>query len=176
MVLMRKIICLLLVLFLCSCESEKREEYYNFKFDDYNVVVGYDNVEYLKVCFETDIKDELEAKEEVEIDLYLLNSLFAKSKINNFKDKTIESNKAVVTYLDIFLDDLGDRKYMIDDIVLDKSIKSNCDKLGGTYIERNGVACLIEKQVNGKNNAIVLKGDYLNIDQDQLERIEISVK
>ena len=46
----------------------------------------------------------------------------------------------------------------------------------GEFIERNGYACVIGQVVNNHNNVIILSGDYLGIDQDELSRIEVFVE
>ena len=66
--------------------------------------------------------------------------------------------------------------YKLDGIELSSSVKENCRMFDGEYIERNGYACLITRQVDQKLNVVILHGDILNMDQDELSRIEIYVE
>ena len=46
----------------------------------------------------------------------------------------------------------------------------------GEYISRNGYACAFGKNVHGKKNVVVLYGDILAMDQDELSHMEIYVE
>ena len=70
---------------------------------------------------------------------------------------------------------MPERTFKLNGEQLDNSIKNNCAKYQGTYIEKNGYACVIESNESNKHNVVELYGDYLNIDQDQLDRIVIYV-
>ena len=61
---MKKLLIIFFCLFLCSCRPE-REDYFVLEFDDYSLAVGYDDVNYLKLVFEADLPDEMEANEEL---------------------------------------------------------------------------------------------------------------
>ena len=160
---MKKLFVLIMLVMISACHSVKREDYYIFSFNNYTLSVGYDDVAFLELTFYLDRKDELEAQETVEdIDLYFF--------------ETMSSEKAIVTRLKYYLDDFPMESYQIDGIPLSSSIRENCEVFHGEYVERNGKACLFGKKVDGKDNAVLLKGDMLNIDQDELESIEIYVK
>ncbi|MBQ6478145.1 MAG: hypothetical protein IJI44_02120 [Erysipelotrichaceae bacterium] len=174
---MKKLLVFLLLILISACHSVKREDYYIFSFNNYTLSVGYDDVAFLELTFYLDRKDELEAQETVEdIDLYFFDMPFAKADICNYGKKTMSSEKAIVTRLKYYLDDFPMESYQIDGIPLSSSIRENCEVFHGEYVERNGKACLFGKKVDGKDNAVLLKGDMLNIDQDELESIEIYVK
>ncbi|MBQ6126158.1 MAG: hypothetical protein IJI77_03940 [Erysipelotrichaceae bacterium] len=174
---MKKYLILILLILISACHSVKREDYYIFSFNDYTLSVGYDDVEFLELTFYLDVKDELEPQESVEdITLYSFNIPFAEVDVCNTGKKADTSDKATVTRFKYYLDDFPMESYQIDGITLSSSIKENCDTFGGEYIDRNGKACLFGKKVDGKDNVVLLQGDMLNIDQDQLESIEIYVK
>ena len=90
--------------------------------------------------------------------------------------KEISKEKAVLTKLTVYLNDLGNRQFKLNGEVLDQSVKKNCEKFSGTYIEKNGYACVIQTQNKNELNVVELYGDYLNIDQDQLDHLVIYVK
>lgn len=169
---MRKIICVLFTVLLCSCSF--RSDYYTLYVDDYRFTVGYDDTEYLKFAFDLEIKKELEAHEIIEdVKIKSFDKLFCTVNIENIKDKTIDSKDGIISKLVLYTADIGDREYRINKIKLDKSVKSDCSKLKGKLIEKNGYACVIEKVSKNKLNVVELHGDILNIDQDVLDHIVI---
>lgn len=174
---MKKLLVLLLLILISACNTVKREDYYVFSFNDYTLSVGYDDVEFLQLAFYLDVKNELEAQESIEdITLYYFDIPFAKADLYNPGKKAETTDKAVITRFKYYLDDFPMRSYQIDGIPLSTSIKENCETFHGEYTDRNGTACLFGKKVNGQDNAVILRGDMLNIDQDELESIEIYVK
>ncbi|MBO4919062.1 MAG: hypothetical protein J5365_02790 [Erysipelotrichaceae bacterium] len=174
---MKKLLLVILLILISACSNVKREDYYIFSFNDYTLSVGYDDVEFLELTFDLDVKDELEMQESVEdIDLYFFGAPFAKADVFNPGKKTVASEKAIITRFKYYLDDFPMQSYQIYGIPLSVRIKENCETFHGEYIDRNGKACLIGKKANGKDNVILLKGDMLNINQDELESIEIYVK
>lgn len=173
---MKKIALLLLIL-LTGCTSAAKEDYYKLSIDGYSVTVGYDNGEFMKIAYKYDIKDELAENEVVkDVNIYLNDELLGVGDFTNYKKKAINSDKAVLTKLTLYLNDMKDRTYKLNDEPLDSSIKATCDKYNGTYIEKNGYACVIQTEVDKQLNVIELYGDYLNIDQDQLDHIVIYVE
>ena len=172
---MKKLLVVLL-LFICGCSS-RRNEYYNFHFDDYSIVVGYDDLEYIDLVFDYEIKDELDKKEKIEkIELSFWGKYFGDIDIENESNRKVKSSKGVVKRLDIYFDNLDFEIYKIDNFELSSSIKENCDAFNGRYVNNNVPACVISKQVDDKNNIIIMHGDIFNIDQDELSRIEIYVE
>ncbi|MBR4461264.1 MAG: hypothetical protein IKS51_01615 [Erysipelotrichaceae bacterium] len=146
-------------------------------FDDYSLAVGYDDVNYLKLVFEADLPEELQPQETVkDIETTFWGNYFADIDIRNPIDETISPDDAVVVGLDLYLSNTGMGTYKLDDIELSGSVKDNCKAFDGEYIERNGYACLITRQVDQKLNVVILHGDILNADQDELSRIEIYVE
>lgn len=174
--MMKKVINILIILLLlCGCQ--KREDYFVLSVDGYSVAPGYDNLDYLDVVFDYNIKNSLQANEEIKnIDMYLLGDNFGVMDIINYEDKEIESSQAIISSLTIYLNDFTNRFFYLDGIKLDSSIKSNCDRFNGTYIEKNGYACVIEKNIKDKLCVCKLHGDYLNINQDELDHIIVYVK
>ena len=174
---MKKLLLVILLILISACNSVKREDYYIFSFNNYTLSVGYDDVEFLRLTFDLDVKDELETQESIEdIELYFFDVPFAQIDICNPGKKAVTSDKAIVTRFKYYLDDFPMQTYQIDGIPLSTSISENCETFHGEYIDRNGKACIFGKKVNGKDNVVLLKGDMLNIDQDELESIEIYVK
>ena len=173
---MKKLLSILLIIILSSCSLD-RNLYYNFQFDDYSIVVGYDDLEYINLVFTNDVQSELEAKQEIEnIPLYYWGNYFGDIDIINNRNRKIDSKKAIVTRLNIYFSNLEMQEYKIDGITLVSSVKENCEIFSGNYLENNGYGCVFGKKVGNNYNYIVLSGDYLNIDQDELSRIEIYVK
>lgn len=64
----------------------------------------------------------------------------------------------------------------IDDYKLGNSIKESCNDLNGEYFENIGNACVIQKRVKGHNNYVVLYGNIVNDDLDELDRVEVFYK
>ena len=171
---MKKWLVILITIILCGCSF--RNDVYKLSIDDYVISVGYDDVEYLKVVYNFELPDIFSGNEVIDgVNMYLFDSLLGVGQFTNTSKKEIESNKAVLTKLTIYLNDLGNRKFMLNDELLDSSIKTNCDKFNGTYISKNGYACVIETNEHKKHNVIELYGDYLNMDQDQLDHMVIYV-
>lgn len=174
---MKKVLLLLLILLLVGCTKKNPEDYYQLSIDDYLLTVGYDNVEYLRLIYDFDVPESFQANETInDIDVKLHTNFFGIISLNNATKKIIPSKQATLTKLDIYVGDLKGKHFKINNIDLDKSIKSNCDKFNGTYIEKNGYACVIQNKVEDELNVIELYGDYLNINQDELERIIIYVE
>ena len=166
---------IILLLLLTSCAF--KQDYYELTVDNYSITVGYDNSEYLKVLYDYDLIDELKPNEVIEdVNLYLLDSLFASAQFSNSKNKYISSDKARLTKIVVYINDLKGRTFKINGIQLDDSVKNNCETFNGNYINKNGRACVIENKVANELNVIELHGDYLNIDQDKLDHIIIYVK
>lgn len=164
-----------MLVFVSGCT--KREDYYELGIDDYSIVVGYDTSSNLSSIFDYDIKDTLIENEVIDnVDMYLINNFVGVGEFSNPKSKQIDSSDTILTSLTIYLNDLPERKFRINGMVLDSSIKANCTRYNGTYIEKNGYACVIESNVNDKLNVIEMHGDYLNLDQDILDHLTIYVK
>jgi len=172
---MKKILTVLMMLFLCSCAN--REDYYVFSFDDFSIAPGYDDVTFMNVAFMVDYYDQLETHEEVkDVDFYFWDKYYGTIDIYNPTDKTINVEDAIVNKLIIYFDQLDSHIFKIDETVLKSSVKENCEVFNGEYIERNGYACAFGKKVNGKENVVVLYGDIFAEDQDELNHLEIYVK
>lgn len=172
---MKRLLYLLFTILLCSCSF--RRDYNTLYIDDYKFSIGYDDVNYLKVVFDVDIKDELEVDETVEnVEVRLFNKIFCTVDISNNKDKIIDSGECIISKLTLYCLDVGNRDFKINDVWLDSSVKSNCKKLNGTYIERNGYACVVEENKNNALHVIELHGDILNMDQDKLDHIILYIK
>lgn len=173
---MKKILVLLIILLTLSA-CAKREDYFELGIDDYSISVGYDDCEYLDIAYDFDIKEQLEENEVVEdVNIYLFDKLLGVANITNPKKKTVSYEKGIVTRLELYVNDLKGRSFKLNGQELDKSIKTNCDKFNGTYIEKNGYACVIESNVNDELNVVEMHGDYLNMDQDELDHIIIYVE
>lgn len=177
MIMMKKVLIILLILLLSGCTTEKTEDYYQLSVDDYLITVGYDDVEYLKLVYDFDVPAQFEADTMVDnIDVLLHKRYFGAISLKNTTNKLVSGSKAKLTKLTIYVDDLKGRVLKINNIELDDSIKKNCNTFDGSYIERNGYACVIQNKVEDKLNVIELYGDYLNIDQDKLNRVIISIE
>ena len=174
---MKKLFSLLsIILLLCGCDIE-RSEYYVFSFDDYTVCPGYDDVEFMRLVFDVDARGKLDADEKLEdVKIVFWGRHFADVDISNPTEKQIDIEQGKITRIDMYLDELGSYTYKIDDVVLSSSVKENCDMFNGEYIERNGYACVFGKVVDDRNNVVILHGDILKPDQDELSRIEIYVE
>ena len=155
---MKKIIVITLLMLLVGCSEIERKDYYNLSIDNYDFVVGFDDVDYLETTFKLD-NDELKL-----LDKHFANVEFG---INNEKEK--------INYFEFYTKDFGSN-YRIDDIELSKSIKENCESFNGEYIDKKVKACIIQKQVGKHTNAIILSGDILNDDIDEISNIKIYCK
>lgn len=144
---MKKILILLIaLLLLCGCAA-KKEDYYNLNYDGALIVVGYDSVD-------------------------MINGLdYIDSYTTYINDKEEEKLESIVIYP-------KDRPAIIsiDDTMLNDSIESNCELLNGEMINNNGKACVIHKTVDDKENYIIMYGDILSDDIDELDRLEIYYK
>lgn len=170
---MKKLLVILLIL-LTACTS--REDFYELSIDDYSITVGYDTGEYLDLTFDYDIKEELSENEVVkDVNIYLMNDLLGVAEFTNQNKKAKPYKECVLTKLTLYVNDLGGRVFKLNGEQLDDSIENNCNKYQGTYIKKNGYACVIETNNKGKHNVVELYGDYLNIDQDKLDHIVIYV-
>lgn len=142
--MIKKISILFLILLLVAC-NQKRDNFYNLKFDDLDISVGYDNISLIEG---NDLIDDYS---------YFLN----------------EENEKIINKLVIYVDDLNDPLIKIDDYLLNKGIKDTCDDLNGELIDNNGYACIIHKNIYKRENFIIIYGDILNDDIDSINRIEV---
>lgn len=174
---MKKIITILLCLLLCGCQKIERTDYYIFELGNYTIAVGYDNVEFIKIIFDFDIKDTLQGYEEVnDVDLMYMGKYFGKASFKNMNKKEKPSDEAILTSFEVYLEDTGFDDFKINDTKIDESIINNCNSYNGQLIERNGYACVIEQEVHKQDNAIILYGNIANIKQDTVDRIQIKVQ
>lgn len=166
---------LILLLLLTACTA--KEDYYTLNIDDYSLTVGYSDAKYMSIAFEYELPSEIEAKQTIkDVDIRLNGELLGVAEFTNYKKKPISSDKAILTRIELYVNDLPGRTFKLNNEVLDSSIKNICDKYEGTYIEKNGYACIIENQIKDKLNVVELHGDYLNMDQDALDRIIIYIQ
>ena len=174
---MKKILLLLMTLFLfCAC-GNRREDWYVFSFDDYTIAPGHDNVAFLRLVFETDLPKEFAPGEKREdVKLYFWKDEFARIDLQNPKSRTISADDAIVTRFIYYLDQNPRYVFRIDGQELSSSVKENCQLFHGEYVERNGYACAFGRIVHGQKNVVILYGDYLALDQDALNHIEIYVE
>lgn len=141
---MKKIILfILLVLTLTGCV--KKEDYYNLTFEDTKVAVGYD--------YKDIITDSLH--------------------INSYTTELDKKENEVINYLELYVKDLNNKKILLDDIELKNSIKENCSDLNGELISNNGNSCVLHKSVKHRENVVVLYGNILSDNPDELDRIEV---
>ncbi len=174
---MKKILLIFLVLFLCNGCADPRNDYFVLSIDDYTLAPGYDNGEYIRLAFDMDVKDTLQPEEKLEdVELHLWKYYVGDIELVNPKKKEISSDEAVLKRLDLFVGNMPVESYALNGTKLDQSVKKNCEMFGGEYIERNGYACVIGQKVHGQDNIVILSGDILNIDQDELHRIQIYVE
>lgn len=163
-----------MLVLLTACAS--RQDFYELSIDDYSITIGYDNGEYLDLTFDYDIKEELNENEVVkDVNMYLMNDLLGVGEFTNPKNKAKSYKECILSKLTVYVNDLGGRSFKLNGEPLDDSISNNCAKYQGTYIQKNGCACVIETNNKGKHNVVELYGDYLNIDQDKLDHIVIYV-
>lgn len=154
-----------------------RKDYYELSIDDYSITVGYDDCKYLDVAYDFDIKQQLDKKEVVkEVNIYLFDDLLGEAEISNLKNKVISYEDGKLTKLVVYVNDLNGRNFKINDTELVESVQDNCINLNGTYVKKNGYACVLENNIGSKLNVVELHGDYLNIDQDKLDHIVIYVE
>lgn len=156
--------------------SGLKEDYFQLSIDDYSITVGYDDGKYMKIAYDYNIKDELKPNETVkDINIFLNGQLLGVGEFTNKKNKVISSDKAKLTKITVYLNDLEGRTFKLNGEPLDSSIKKTCDKYNGTYIEKNGYACVIQSEIANQLNVVELYGDYLNLDQDELDHLVIYV-
>lgn len=172
---MKKILLLLSLLLLTACG--KREDYYIFSFDNFTIAPGYDNVEFLKLIFDVNVQEELGAEEKLEdVEIYFWNEYLGSVDLINEGMRIVPIDKALVSRVELYLDNLPYTTLKINDTILSDSVKENCEMFGGEYLERYASACAFGQKVDKKSNIVILYGDVLGIDQDKLAHLEIYVK
>lgn len=173
---MKKIFLLFCFFILISCAP--KENFFELGIDNYLITVGKDNAEYLKTIYDFNLPEKINGYTSVkDVNISLINNFFGVASFKNYKKKEVPSDSAIIEKLTIYVNDLEGREIKINGEVLDSSIKRNCDKYQGKYIKRNGYACVIENNINDKYlNVIELYGDYLNINQDELDHLVVYVK
>lgn len=145
---MKKIIVVLITLSILVACSPKKEEYYNITFEDTTVAVGFD---------ETSI---------------LNDSLH----INSSKYHLDKKEREIVDYIEFYVKDLSDINIFIDEYKLRTSIKDTCSDLNGELINNKGNACVLHKRVGEGEDIIVMYGDILSDNIDEINRIEVMYK
>lgn len=73
----------------------------------------------------------------------------------------------------IYLDDVG--MIYLDDVLLD-NLENVCSTFNGELKENNTKACLIQKDVKGKVNYVLLVNDILDDDINKIDRVEVYYK
>lgn len=145
---MKKLLVLFIVLLLAGC-SPKKEDFYNLTFDGITIAVGYDNTDLIK---ENNVVDDYS---------YELN----------------KKEEEIINHLVLYRRDLNNpNSLMIDNYSLSKGIIETCNDLNGELKSNNGNYCLLHKTVDNKENIIVLTGNILNNDIDDIDRIEVFYK
>ena len=174
---MKKLFPLLLITLLLSGCMGDREDCYVFSFDSFSIAPGYDDVEYMSLVFDMDLPDKLHGKQKLkDQDVFFWGKYLASIDIENSGKKQIDTEKARVTKLVFYLSNYPASVYKLGDIELSESVKENCEKFSGEYVERNGYACVFGKKSAGKKHTVILYGDIFGIDQDRLDHVEITVE
>lgn len=81
--------------------------------------------------------------------------------------------KGKLSELVIYLDDVG--MLYLDDVLLD-NLENVCSTFNGELKENNTKACLIQKDVKGKVNYVLLVNDILDDDINKIDRVEVYYK
>ena len=63
----------------------------------------------------------------------------------------------------------------LDDVLLD-NLENVCSTFNGELKENNTKACLIQKDVKGKVNYVLLVNDILDDDINKIDRVEVYYK
>lgn len=119
-------------------------------------------------------------------DLYLLNingneitvGYDDSSLVNDYVDEyttMISDDKEVLDKMVVYVKDV-DGYISIDNNVLGSSISETCSLLNGELTNNNGNVCLISKRVNKHDNYILIYGDILSDNLDEIDRIEVYFK
>lgn len=176
---MKKLFLILLITLLiggCTRPAE-REDYYIFSFDDFTIAPGYDDVEFMRLIFDVDLPETLEAQQQLkDREVYFWDSYLADIDVRNDTKKAIETKQATISRLVFYLSNYPNAAYKLSGIELKDSVKENCELFKGQYIERNGYACAFGRNAGGDKNVVILYGDLFAIDQDKLDHIEIYVE
>lgn len=141
---MKKILIVLSLFLLTACAA-KKEEFYNLKIGEREIVVGYDE--------DVTIKD--------------LDYIERYTSLLNKKDKYILQS------IEIYVDDV-DEEMFINDISLNKGIDETCSLLNGEIINNNSKACVINAEIRNKNNTVIIYSNILDDNTDKVDRIVIS--
>ena len=81
--------------------------------------------------------------------------------------------KGKLSELVIYLDDVG---MIYLDVVLVDNLENVCSTFNGELKENNTKACLIQKDVKGKVNYVLLVNDILDDDINKIDRVEVYYK
>lgn len=143
---MKKIILIVLLLLTVVGCSPKKEEYYNLTFENTTVAVGFDQVD-------------------------ILSELHVNSYTTHFNKKEEE----IVDYIEVYVNDLSSKDIYLNGYKLE-SIKNTCGNLNGKLVSNNGNACVLHNYLNDTENIVILYGNILNDNSDEIDRIEVSYK
>lgn len=141
---MKKIILISLLLLMIVGCSPKKEEYYNLTFEDITIAVGFDQVD-------------------------ILSELHVNSYTTHFNKKEEE----IVDYIEVYVNDLSSKDIYLNDYKLE-SIKNTCGNLNGELVSNNGNACVLHNYLKDTENVVILYGNILNDNSDEIDRIEVS--
>ena len=174
---MKRLILLLILIFLFSCDRniENVESLY-LKFDNFIIDLGNEKaIDLIEDGFEIDVYEELTISKEIIInDIYYNYRNIGDMGFSGFSEELI-FNESYLSYLNIYIYSLPSDIYL-DDYLLTENIKDDCDYLKGKYIDKNGKACLLNKNLDNKEISIIFEGDISDINQDKLDRIEIFIE
>ena len=81
--------------------------------------------------------------------------------------------KGKLSELVVYLDDVG--MLYLDDVLLD-NLENVCSTFNGELKENNTKACLIQKDVKGKVNYVLLVNDILDDNINKIDRVEVYYK
>ena len=143
---MKKIILISLLLLITFGCSPKKEEYYNLTFEDATVAIGFDKVD-------------------------VLNGLH----VNSYTSHLNKKEEEIVDYIEIYVRDLSSKDVYLNDYKL-TSIKNTCKDLNGELVSNNGNACVLHNYLKDTENIVILYGDILSDNNDEVNRIEVSYK
>ena len=143
---MKKIVLIILLLFMMLGCSPKKEEYYNLTFENTTLAIGYDTV---------DVLDGLH--------------------VNSYTTHLNKKEEKIVDYIEIYLRDLSSQDVYLNDYKL-TSVKNTCSDLNGELVSNNGNTCVLHNYLKDTENIVILYGNILSNNNDEIDRIEVSYK
>lgn len=142
----KKLLIIAICLILTGCGKVNKEDLYTVNIEGIDISVGYDD-----------------------------SSVLANT-ISEYETITDKDEKEILDKIVVYIKDLNSPTITIDGLSITSSISETCELFNGELTNKNGYVCLISKRVKKHDNYILIYGDILSDNVDEVDRVEVYYK